>query len=635
LFVHYLFHEASTAYKLNALPHREYRMPHDLLTLAERSGYRQTGRTDEVQRLCAAFAATWPDAVRAIEFGRSSEGRAMQALIVTRTGHFSAQSLKAASIPVCMLQAGIHPGESDGKDAGFIALRELLQTQGDAQLLQKIAIVFVPAFNTDGHERMARCNRPNQNGPQETGWRVTALNLNLNRDYTKADTPEMQALLRLINEWDPLVCADLHVTDGADFQPDISLQAEPINQGDPQLYASAVQLRDRIIAQLSAQGAMPLAFYPDLYRTDDPSSGFVLTVYSPRFSTGYFPQRNRFTLLVETHSWKDYRSRVHLTRNTILSLVQQLAAHGAQWLQQAHRADSQAGRIADAEVVLDYRSSWREPGRSSADASPTHATPSHATGADAAVTLIDFPGYAYTRARSPVSGTLFTTYDPSTPRNWRVPYRDRVEPAVVVRAPKAGYLIPVAYAAQIGTKLTLHGIGYERLEAHSDAIVAELFRATQVQFSATPFEGRLRALLTGHWHERTHSLRAGSLYVPLAQPLARLVLALLEPQAPDSFAAWGFFNACFEQKEQLEPYVAEQIAQQMRQADPALEAQFQDRLQHEPAFAADPAARLEFFVRRHASWDERHNEYPIARVASRPAARYDVPGSKRSETNPS
>jgi hypothetical protein len=600
-------------------------MPHDLLTLAERSGYRRTGRIDEVQRLCAAFAATWPDAVRAIEFGRSSEGRAMQALIVTRTGHFSAQSLQAAAVPVCLIQAGIHPGESDGKDAGFIALRELLQTEPSAQLLEKIAIVFVPAFNTDGHERMGPGNRPNQNGPQETGWRVTALNLNLNRDYTKADTPEMQALLRLINEWDPLVCADLHVTDGADFQPDISLQAEPINQGDPMLYASALQLRDQVIARLSAHGATPLAFYPDFYRTDDPSSGFVLTVFSPRFSTGYFPQRNRFTLLVETHSWKPYSLRVALTRDTIMSVVQLLGSHGSAWLQQARDADKQAGRIG-----LDYRSSWREPGKAGAQ---DHK--GDQGGAPQGASLIDFPGYAYTRTLSPVSGTLFTTYDPSTPRNWHVPYRDRVEPSLVIRAPKAGYIIPVAYAGLIAAKLALHGIRFELLEAPAEPIMAEFFCAAQVQFSATPFEGRTRTSLTGQWRERTQPLAPGSLYVALAQPLARLVLALLEPQAPDSFAAWGFFNACFEQKEQLEPYVAEQIAQQMLAADPALSAQFQQRLQDEPAFAADPVARLEFFLRRHASWDERHNEYPIYRVAAAPsvrlasptATRYDVPGS--------
>ena len=157
------------------------------------------------------------------------------------------------TVPMLMLQAGIHPGESDGKDAGLIALRELLAGTAAPDALERIAILFVPAFNTDGHERFGQWNRPNQNGPEETGWRTTAQNLNLNRDYAKADSPEMQALLRLITERDPLVCADLHVTDGADFEPDISIQVEPINQGDPQLRASGVQLRDELIAKLAAR----------------------------------------------------------------------------------------------------------------------------------------------------------------------------------------------------------------------------------------------------------------------------------------------------------------------------------------------------------------------------------------------
>ena len=166
------------------------------------------------------------------------------------------------TVPVLLLQGGIHPGESDGKDAGFIALRELLRGTAAAGVLERLAILFVPAFNVDGHERFGRWNRPNQNGPEETGWRTTAQNLNLNRDYTKADTPEMRALLALIREWDPLVCADLHVTDGADFQPDVSLQAEPINQGDAELYRRrppAARCADRAAgsAGLAAPALLP------------------------------------------------------------------------------------------------------------------------------------------------------------------------------------------------------------------------------------------------------------------------------------------------------------------------------------------------------------------------------------------
>jgi hypothetical protein len=582
-------------------------MPSKLLTLAETSGFRATGRSDEVAALCVAFARTWPHAVRSFEYGRSSEGRAMQALLISRSGAHEAAPLQRRGVPILMIQAGIHPGESDGKDAGFIALREILSAAGPASILDRMAVLFVPAFNVDGHERFGRWNRPNQNGPEQTGWRTTAHNLNLNRDYTKADTPEMRAMLALLREWDPLVCADLHVTDGADFEHDVSIQVEPVNQGDACLRASGVQLRDELIAKLAAQGSLPLPFYPDLARTDDPASGFVLTVFSPRFSTGYFPQLNRFTVLVETHSWKDYATRVRVTRNTILGLSVLVAAHGLEWLAQTREADARAACLGGTEIILDYVSGWREPTRAGAAADEPDTTDAQ---------IIDFRGYAYTRTPSPISGDLVTAYDASTPQIWRVPLRNRVRAARIVTAPIGGYIVPVAYAQELGTKFALHGIAFEPVKTHLPTAIAEIFRATHVEFSATPFEGRMRAQFEGTWRSETLSIGAGALFVPIAQSAARLVMALLEPQAPDSFAAWGFFNSCFEQKEQMEPYVAERIARQMMDSDAALQEAFELKLKHDAVFAADTHARLEFFLRRHVSWDERFNLYPIMRLGT-------------------
>jgi Zinc carboxypeptidase len=568
-----------------------------LTTEAERSNFRHTGRTDEVRHLCEAFASEWPGTVRCIEYGRSAEGRPMLALLASKAD--------PRKVPVLMLQGGIHPGESDGKDAGFMALRDILRDLAAPGALERIAVLFVPAFNVDGHERFRRWNRPNQNGPEETGWRTTAQNLNLNRDYMKADSPEMQAMLGLLCEWDPVICADLHVTDGADFEPDISLQAEPINQGDPELFSSGREMRDELIEKLSAAGSLPLPFYPDFAKTDDPSSGFLLTVYSPRFSTGYFPHRNRFTILVETHSWKDYASRIRVTYNTIVGLVELFAAHGARWEVEAHQADENAIRLGGSDVTLAYKSRWREP----AQAGGKTVVPDESD-----AEIIEFRGYAYTREPSKISGDLVTVYDPTTPQIWRVPYRNKVQPLLVVTAPLGGYVIPPGYAADVGAKLTLHGIAFERVPDVIDGVRAEVFRATEVSFSNLPFEGRMRATLVGSWSRETHNIAAGALFVPIAQPLARLIMALLEPCAPDSLAAWGFFNGCFEQKEHMEPYVAEQIAREMMEAQPHLSREFETRLAQDAAFAADPAARLDFFLNRHSSRDDRFNLYPVFRV---------------------
>jgi hypothetical protein len=195
-----------------------------------------------------------------------------------------------------------------------------------------------------------------------------------------------------------------------------------------------------------------------------------------------------------------------------------------------------------------------------------------------------------------------------------VPFRDQVSPSLRVQAPLGGYVIPAAWAADIAPRLTLHGIVFAPVRTASRAVRAQVFRASHAKFSAAPFEGRMRVQLDGSWQRESQDIGAGAVFVPIAQPGARLVMHLLEPQAPDSFAAWGLFNACFEQKERMEPYVAEQIAREMLTQDPSLQQQFEAQLAADAAFAASGTARLDFFLRRHASWDTRLNLYPVLRV---------------------
>ncbi|MCA1659118.1 MAG: hypothetical protein LC642_01040 [Verrucomicrobiaceae bacterium] len=146
----------------------------------------------------------------------------------------------------------------------------------------------------------------------------------------------------------------------------------------------------------------------------------------------------------------------------------------------------------------------------------------------------------------------------------------------------------------------------------------EVFRATKVSPAAKSFEGHQELTLEGEWKPERRDLPGGALFVPLAQPKARLVAAMLEPRAPDSLGAWGYFNAMFEQKEFMEAYVAEEIAREMLATDEGLAADFQKRLGEDPELAKSPTARLQFFARRHLSWDERIDLYPIFRTGTKP-----------------
>lgn len=560
-----------------------------LSTFAENSGFLKTGRYDEVISLCNDFARAYPEAVRCFQFGTSPEGRPMMAMAVSTSGALTPEAAHAKHLPVVLVQGGIHSGEIDGKDAVFWLLREMLSRKTAAGVLDKQVLVFVPVFNVDGHENFRAWNRPNQRGPEEMGFRTTAQRYNLNRDYLKADSPEMQAMLRLVNAWDPLVAMDLHVTDGAKFQHDISITAEPVNSGDAELQKVGRALRDGIIDKLKTQGSKPVAFYPSFVEDDDPTSGFSEGISPPRFSHGYFVLRNRIGILVETHSWRTYPERVRATRNTVLDLLELTAAHGPQWQATEHEADARARQLAGQAVPL----SWKV--------------------LDDART-IDFQGYAYIRTPSEISGALMTRYDETKPQVWKVPLRDKVVPALEARAPRAGYLVPVAWAPYVEPKLKTHGVEYRVLDGAMTGLAAQTFRARSAKFAPTSIEGHQRVTLDGEWQPGTRDLLPGAIFVPIVQPKSRLVMNLLEPQAPDAIAAWGEMNNAFEQKEYMEDYVAEEQAEIMLAENPALKAEFDKRLREDAEFAKSPAARLDFFYRRHPAYDRDYLRYPVLRV---------------------
>jgi Zinc carboxypeptidase len=564
-----------------------------LSTHAERSQFSQTGRYEEVIRLCHAFQKTWPKAVRCMEFGKTPEGRPMLALIASQSGALTPAAAQRAKLPVVLVQGGIHAGEIDGKDAGFLALRELLQQSGPKAILRQQVLIFVPVFNVDGHERFGAWNRPNQRGPEQMGWRTTGQNLNLNRDYAKADAPEMQAMLGLINQWDPLVYVDLHVTNGAKFEHDISIQLEPTRSGEPGLRAAGLQLRDKVIQTLEQSGSLPRPFYFSFDQEDEPTSGFTDNVARARFSHGYPLLRNRFGMLVETHSWKDYPTRVRITKNTILATTQQVAQHGRAWLAAAHEADSKSSALASQPVAL----TWR---------------------ATDAARPIEFYGYAWQQTQSEISGSKMITYDESKPKRITVPLRDQIVPDLVLKAPAGGYLIAPAQANQMAAKLQQHGIAFRRLGNALPRQMLEVFRAEKVSFAAQPYEGRQRLNQSGEWKPEARSVDAGALFVPIAQAKARLIMTLLEPMSPDSLSAWGFFNPMYEQKEYMEAYVAEEVARAQLAQDPELAKAFQQKLASDSKFAQSPQARLEFFARRHPSWDERYQLYPVFRLGKTP-----------------
>jgi Zinc carboxypeptidase len=567
-----------------------------LQTEAERSGFKLTGRYEEVERLCGEFERHYPGQVRCLKFGETPEGRPMMALSASQDGVLTAEAARTRNRPVVFFEGGIHAGEIDGKDAGFWALRDWLEARDSP--LSKVTVLFVPVFNVDGHERFGAYNRPNQVGPEQMGWRTTAQNLNLNRDWMKAEAPEMQAMLTLLREWDPIVLADLHVTDGGQFQHVISINVLPGEISKDAALAPAWatsiteasrNLEHDLARGLAEDGHLPLTFYPSFIKDDAPESGFRKSISTPRYSHAYWSLHNRIGILVETHSWKNYATRVRATHDLLVRLVALAAKDGAIWLSAAAEADTGAAREAPGmNIALTYTNGDR-------------------------ARQIDFLGYAYRKEHSDISEQMRIVYDTTKKETWKVPFFDEVKPGLQTRFPAGGYIVPPAHAGWMSRKLAQHGVKFHVVDKEQAAVAVEAYRAVDVKLEPASFEGRQMLKVEGSWKREEHVIARGSLFIPTAQPRALLIAHLFEPNAPDSVLAWGFFNSAFEAKEYMENYVLEDIAREFLK-DPAIKANFEEKLRTEVAFAQSPKARLEFFYRLHQSWDAQLNLYPVFRI---------------------
>ncbi len=553
--------------------------PHPLLvTTAETSRWERTGRYDEAVQLCYAFATAY-EGVVCDEIGRTLEDRPIVALRIARA---------RAGAPTIYVQAGIHAGEIEGKDAGFWFVRDLLDGKVAPGALDAVDLIFVPCINPDGHERFGTNNRPNQRGPAEMGFRTDAARLNINRDFVKADAPETRAILRVLARFDPAVFVDIHTTDGAKFQHDVSLTIAPRVPRADHLDDTAKDISRGLVDRMTALGHLPITFYPSFVKDDDPSSGFALGDAPPRFSQAYIATRSRIGLLVENHSWRTYRERVQSSYDMLEALFELAARDGPRWL-----AAEQAASRAD----LDLRGG---------DLPLVYENTAHTI-------ELAFRGYAYDKKPSEISGGTRIVYDELTPQVWKVPLRDELVAKVTAKVPQEGYIVDGGFAPQVAAVLDRHGIAWSRLDGQPPVAV-EVFRASKVTVQQ-PFEGRTRMQLEGAWSSETRTLDRGAIFVSIRQPNVRLIVHLLDPAGPDSLAQWGELATAFERKEYIEGYVAEDVARAMLDKDPTLKAKFEAALAADPELAKSPEKRLDWFYQRSPMWDERTNLMPIYRTA--------------------
>jgi hypothetical protein len=565
--------------------------PSSWLTPAEASHFRRTPSYADTLDYLHRLAAAAPDKLRVETFGTTPEGRPMTVVIASGEGHFTPAAARAAQQPIVLLQAGIHPGEIEGKDAGLMLLRDFAVTGKLPHLLDHAVLVYIPVFSVDGHENSSPYHRINQNGPDSMGFRGQSQYLNLNRDYVKADAPEMRAWLALWQRWLPDFLIDVHTTDGADYQYDLTWYTEDPHKLDPGIAAwQRHAIVDTAMPAYEQRGHLA-SIYLEFKDGRDPRKGIENFGSGPRFSTGYAALQNRPALLIETHMLKPYDNRVRATYDLVELMLETIGAHPAELLRVTRAADQHViARAADAHASM-----------------PLTFKPSPQS------TPFELKGFAFTLSHSDISNSEWIQYDPSKPETYAIQNWNELLPDVSV-TPPAAYAIPAQWTDVIA-RLDAHGIAYRRIDRPL-TIRAEGYQLDRPVWMAKPFEGHL--MLRDFQQSsvpREVTLPPGSVIVPMDQRTANVAINLLEPQAPDSLLRWGYLNAIFEAKEYGEPRVLEKLAREMLAKDPALKASFEKKLHDDPAFAASSTARLEFFFER-SPWyaAQQVGAYPVLRL---------------------
>lgn len=519
------------------------------------------------------------DLIRIETFGTSPEGRPIYAVIASKDG----PAFDPAK-PVLLIQAGIHPGEIDGKDAGMMLLRDIAH-YGKAHLLDEVNLILIPILSVDGHERASEYSRPNQRGPRIQGWRNTATNQNLNRDYMKLDQAEMRAVRGLIVKYRPDLYVDVHVTDGMDYQYDVTFGFNGENGAFTRSPASSAWLDDvfkqAMYEALEDRGHIPgeLVFGVG----DDPKAGLSDGGLGERFSNGWGAAAHVPTILIENHSLKPYDQRVLGTYVFIEAALRILAEDGGD-LRAAIRADE---ALRPAEIPANF-----EP-----DPTPQRT--------------VAFKGIRYETWRSEASGRDEIRWlgEPD-PELWQVPFYGS-RPTLTLTRPDA-YWVP-AHRADLIERLAIHGVRMERLDAPR-TVPVDMLRLVDPTVATRTNEGHVaNAVKTVEVERREWTFPAGSVRVSTDQPLGDVVVLLLEPQSSESFFAWGLIPEVLNRVEYIEGYAIAPLADRMLAADPALKAEFEARLAADPEFAANGDARLQWFYERTPFYDDRFRLYPIAR----------------------
>ncbi len=479
-----------------------------LLTVAEKSEYKATARHADVLDFCERLAKQAP-VVRLAELGKSGEGRKLPFVILADPPVSTPEEAAKSKKLVVLVIANIHAGEVDGKEALLMLARDLA-TAKDKPLLKDLVIVFAPIFNADGNEKIAKTNRPEQAGPEDgVGVRANSQGLDLNRDYVKLESPEVRALVKCFNQWDPAVFVDCHTTNGSYHRYTMTYEGGRCPAGDPRIVSLVT---DEMLPEITKRLEKETGYRSYFYGNFSPDRTRWETVpATPRYGTHYAGLRNRISILSESYTYAPFKDRVLGSRGFVKDILEYTAENKdkiRKLLDEARDATVKAGTELKetTKVPLQFKEAPR--GRP-----------------------YEFLGFV----EEEKDGHRVNT---GKPKSYELTYWGGTETTLAVRLPYA-YLVPASQTKAV-ENLQRHGIVMEELREDIELDV-EPYKVDEIK-KGTPFQKHESVTLTVTPRKESRRVEAGTIIVRTAQPLGNLAAFLLEPQSCDGLATWNFFD---------------------------------------------------------------------------------------------
>lgn len=509
-----------------------------------------------------------------ISFGETDSGEPLRLFLMNSDGEFYPEGIHNKT--VILVQNGIHPGESCGIDASIEWAEEMLSTQ---TLPENVVIGIIPVYNIGGMKNRGCCSRANQNGPAEHGFRGNARNLDLNRDYIKADSKNALAFYRLFHWLQPELFIDTHTSNGADYQYTMTL----LTTRKERLDAHLGNYLESKIEPYIYQNYDSLTPYVNVFGTT-PNNGIKAFNDMTRFSTGYASLFNCIGFTTEAHMWKSFDSRKKAT-SKFLQLLTQFANENSTELKENKR-------IADTEFAREFE----------------YLNLSLDTNKNEKLTFLSYaPEYRY----SEILGKDQLYYNRDKKETIEIDYYNTYLKTIQVHVPK--YFVVKGAWKEVIARLKANNVQMTMIAG--DSLITGIgMYITGYENGKKPYEGHyLHKRVMARDSAITMQFNRGDYLISTQQKGWRYILNVLQPESEDSFFAWNFYDEVVQQKEWYSPYVFEPYAQKMLEEDPMLKMRYETKLENDPQFKSGQY-RLYWLYTQSPFYEKEHNRLPVLKL---------------------